>query len=363
MPVKNLFDEPFDDGTIFKLKIVKDYFKSWLPVFISSSKPIWQNIQIFDLFAGMGKDQNDLSGSPLLILEELNKWKTTIDNNKINVGVVLNEYSKDSYEALKENVSKIVDGSTFSVQIYNDDFKQVFDSLYPSMIKSANFLFLDQNGIKQITEDVFNRVIQLKQTDFLFFISSSFIKRFSESENFQKYLKITKQDLEGKSYYHIHRIVLEYYRSLIPKGMTYFLAPFSIKKPTGIYGLIFGTNHIYGLEKFLEVCWKHDKLTGEANFDIDNEKIDLSKPSLFAEFNIPKKIQVFETVLTNKILLSELKTDFEVYTFALQEGFLPIHVNRILEQLKRNRKIDFSFKTTGSKVHKITSPSLIEIIK
>ena len=32
--------------------------------------------------------------------------------------------------------------------------------------------FLDQYGIKHITEDVFNKIINLKQTDFLFFISS-----------------------------------------------------------------------------------------------------------------------------------------------------------------------------------------------
>ena len=83
----------------------------------------------------------------------------------------------------------------------------------------------------------------------------------------------------------------------IPIGKEYFLAPFSIKKPSGIYGLIFGTNHTLGIEKFLRVCWKHDKLTGEANFDIDNEKINVNKPSLFSEFNISTKRQMFDESL------------------------------------------------------------------
>jgi three-Cys-motif partner protein len=122
------------------------------------------------------------------------------------------------------------------------------------MKQSVNFLFLDQNGIKQITESIFSKLIELKQTDFLFFISSSYIHRFAEVEEFNQYLKITRQDLFGKSYYHIHRIVLNYYRSLIKKNKNYFLAPFSIKKPSGVYGLNFGSNHTYGTEKFLSVC-------------------------------------------------------------------------------------------------------------
>lgn len=201
------------------------------------------------------------------------------------------------------------------------------------MNRTANFIFLDQNGIKQINENVFSKLISLKQTDFLFFISSSFIKRFSEVEDFNKYLRITKQALEGKSYYHIHRIVLEYYRSLLPEGKSYFLAPFSIKKPTGIYGLIFGTNHTFGIEKFLQVCWKHDKLRGEANFDIDNEKINVNMPALFSELNIPSKKQVFDSSLREKILSGKLKTNYDVYLFALNEGFLLKDANNILKKL------------------------------
>lgn len=361
MPSKSIFSEPFDDGTLFKLRIFSDYFKEWLPVFVSPKKPFWKNIQIYDLFAGMGKDNSGVLGSPLIILEELSKWKTSIKENSLNVQVIINEFLPKYYQALKENIDEYKKEKVFEIKDYNEDFNSVFERYYDSMKLSANFLFLDQNGIKQITETVFNKIIELKQTDFLFFISSSFIKRFSEVDSFQKYLKITKQDLEGKSYYHIHRIVLDYYRSLIPNGTKYFLAPFSIKKPAGIYGLIFGTNHIYGLEKFLKVCWKHDQLTGEANFDIDNEKIDILKPSLFEEYNIPKKIQLFENELEAKILNEALKTNYEVYCFSLEQGFLPKHSNKILMQLKNTRKIDYDFNLINSKIHKLINPSAIKI--
>jgi hypothetical protein len=229
------------------------------------------------------------------------------------------------------------------------------------MRQTANFLFLDQNGIKQITEDVFGKLISLKQTDFLFFISSSYIKRFGDVEEFQRYLKITKQDLDGQSYYHIHRAVLNYYRSKIPEWKKYFLAPFSIKKPSGIYGLIFGTNHTLGIEKFLNVCWKHDRLTGEANFDINNEKISRKQQSLFAEYNLPTKRQVFEHSLREKILKKELTTDKEVYLFTLNEGFLLKDANSVFRELNNEGSINIDFKLTTAGIHKMKTISEIKI--
>lgn len=361
MAAKDLFQKPFDDGTIDKLQIFEDYFKEWLPVFISRQEIIWHEIQIFDFFAGEGTDVNGTFGSPMRILSILNRNKELILKSGVKIKVVINEFDKEKYKSLEQNLNSVTDNSIYILKTSNSDFVQVFNEYFDSMKKTANFLFLDQNGIKQITEEIFSKLIALKQTDFLFFISSSYIKRFSEVEEFRKYLNITKQDLEGKSYYHIHRVVLEYYRSKIPSDKKYFLAPFSIKKPSGIYGLIFGTNHTLGIEKFLNVCWKHDKLTGEANFDIDNEKIDMNKPGLFAEYNIPTKKQIFDNSIKEKILKAELKTDKEVYLFTLSEGFLIKDSNVILRELSKAGKISFEFKPCSSDVHKIIKPSEIKI--
>lgn len=358
---RNLFRKPFDDGTIDKLEIFEDYFKEWLPVFIARQEIIWNEIQVFDLFAGEGKDVEGTFGSPMRILTILNKNRELILKSKVRVRVIFNEYDKEKYQLLLQNIESIIDRSICVVESNNEDFLIVFNKYSSSMRRTANFLFLDQNGIKQITEEVFAKLIDLKQTDFLFFISSSYIKRFCEVEEFKKYLKITKQDLVGKSYYHIHRVVLDYYRSKVPAMKEYFLAPFSVKKPSGIYGLIFGTNHTLGIEKFLHVCWKHDRLTGEANFDIDNEKINVNQPGLFAEFNIPKKKQIFDNSLKEKILIKSLRTDIDIYLFTLSEGFLLKDANKILKDLEKEGKIDIQFKLSNSDIHKIKEPSEIKI--
>lgn len=360
MAGKNLFRKPFDEGTIVKLKIFEDYFKEWLPVFIAKQNLFWKEIQIFDLFAGEGKDINGVYGSPMRLLKILNENRSLIQKNNIKINIIFNEFEKEKYKNLLPLLKEIAEEDLYKLITYNDDFSVVFDNYYNSMSQTANFLFLDQNGIKQITESIFGRLIKLKQTDFLFFISSSYLKRFAEVEEFQKYLKIKKEDLTEKSYYHIHRIVLNYYRSLIDENKNYYLAPFSIKKPAGVYGLIFGSNHTYGLEKFLTVCWKHDKLTGEANFDIDKEKIDLVRPSLFEQFNVPNKRQVFEQSLKEKILSQELKTNYDTYLYTLNEGFLLKDANVLLKDLKEKKKINYNFPLITSRVHKETV-SLIKI--
>jgi three-Cys-motif partner protein len=352
MAKKDLFKKPFDEGTIDKLEIFEDYFKEWLPVFLARPQPIWNEIQIFDLFGGEGKDITGILGSPLRILKILNHNEELIIKSGVKIRVIISEYDKEKYDLLVPGLESIVNRSLYELVYYNKDFALVFDLYYNSMKKTANFLFLDQSGIKQITENIFSKLIDLQITDFLFFISSSFIKRFGEVEEFKRYLKITKQELEDKSYYHIHRIVLNYYRSLIPSDKKYFLAPFSIRKTSGIYGLIFGSNHTYGMEKFLSVCWKHDALTGEANFDIDNEKINLASPALFPDMNVPSKRQLFEENLKNKILNNSLTNNISVYLQSLNEGFLLKDANAVLKDLRDNKKISYDFKLITSKLHK-----------
>ena len=143
-------------------------------------------------------------------------------------------------------------------------------------------------------------------------------------------------------YYNIHRSVVNYYRSLIPNNLEYYVVPFSIKKGSNIYGLIFGTHHLKGVYKFLLICWNQDPQRGEANFDIDKEKINPEKPSLFIEFNKPKKLLLYEKELQKKILNKELLTDKDVVIYSLINGFLPKHAKEIVSKLKKDNRINLS---------------------
>lgn len=341
---RDIHKKAFDEGTKAKLAIFNDYLKEWLPVFLARNEIIWNTINIFDFFAGPGSDSSNTSGSPLIILDELQPYFDKIITKKLNVNLYFNEYDTKKYEEL---ISKVLpddrDLHPYSITVESLDFKIAFEKYYPKMSdkNSANLLFLDQTGIKQINEDIFQKIINLKQTDFLFFISSSTIKRFSEHPAILKYFKLDQSEIEKTPYHKIHRLVLEYYRSLIPVGKNFHLAPFSLKKNAGIYGLIFGSSHLLGIEKFISTCWGIDKERGEANFDIDDDNLKQGQFDLFTgKVAKPKKVDFFEKDFETKILSGELQTDSDIYMFTLLNGFLPEHARNIIKKMIINRKIE-----------------------
>jgi three-Cys-motif partner protein len=356
MPAKNLFSKPFDDGTKTKLALFENYLLEWLPVFLSPNKIIWSTINVFDFFAGEGYDCSGTKGSPIIILDNIKKYEDFIRKNNLKVNVYLNEYDKSKYNTLVHHLNDYGSVDYINIQHYNEDFQVIFKKLYHliSVNKSANLVFLDQNGIKQITQDVFLRLISAATTDILFFISSSFFARFAEHESFAKHLAIKQTDVANNNYYNIHRTIFNYYKSLIPFTSQYYLASFSIKKNSNIYGLIFGSHHTLGIEKFLNQCWKLDKIRGEANFDIDNDNHTVNQFELFSNKILgPKKIEAFEKDLRGLIIKKTLKSNYQVYEYALTNGFLPKHANIVLRNLRTENIIKNDYNSLTANIHKI----------
>ena len=90
MAYKDLHDEPFDEGTIFKLELFEDYAQAWIPTFVMSSyKEIW----IFDFFAGTGYDLNNVPGSSIRILKQLTNQVGNIFQKEKKINVCFNEFN------------------------------------------------------------------------------------------------------------------------------------------------------------------------------------------------------------------------------------------------------------------------------
>lgn len=353
--VKNFF-EKFDESTLVKLELFENYFKEWLPVFISNAKKFnWKEIFIYDFFSGAGKDSEGKYGSPLIILSILIENLIEIEKNDLKVNILLNEYEEEIYKKLVDNSHGLLanrKSKNINLIIENKDFKELFDSLYPDMILTSNlprFMFLDQFGFKQITNDVFLKLISLQRNDFLFFISSFNVRRFAELPEFKNYLSIQRKDFDKVKPYHAHRIVFEFYKSLITNN--YIIAPFSLQKSSNIHGLIFGSNHTLGIEKFLKVAWDLNKNTGDANYNIDGEGFIDGKPSLFPEDNKIKKLNLLESQINDWIAQDmDLKT---IYIKTFEFGCLPKHTNEYLKSLILNKKIKISSKLFSFNIHKL----------
>jgi len=344
MPYIDHHKKPYDEGTLNKLDIFERYIEAWLPTFIMQSHI--KEINIVDFFSGLGYDSNGIAGSPIRTLEKINTFLGWLIQNRTKINLFLNEFDKKKFDVLKINCNNFLEKNKqlnefVEIHYSNQDFNQIYNEIIIKTKNKPNLYIIDQNGIKFTNKDNFNTLLNLDTTDFLFFISSSFFKRFSGEDEFNKHLDISEEDLQSNPYNFIHRIVLDKYRSLIPEGSKQQIFPFSIKKGANIYGIIFGSKHFVGVEKFLKIAWDTNKLNGEANFDIDND-FEKSQPSLFPEMKQLTKIEGFEHQLEDFLKKNKIVTNEQLYYFTYKNGHIVEHTNNHLRKLRNKKIIDFT---------------------
>ena len=215
MPVKDLHSAKFDEGTLVKLELFQDYLEEWLPVFIHSQHR--SPINIIDFFAGSGTDSEGTAGSPILIFDTIEKHINTIIDKNLCINVILNDYDKTKFKRLKIAVNDRLEANqllkkAINVYFYNEDFGKLFFELSPSLKNESNLIFIDQNGIKHVCQNVLSTLDSFPRSDFLFFISSSYFCRF----DFKKYFPDLRESIDLNKPANIHREISEYYRQKLP---------------------------------------------------------------------------------------------------------------------------------------------------
>jgi three-Cys-motif partner protein len=354
----DIHKEAFDEGTKAKLELLRLYIREWLPVFLIDKNFSYPQIEIYDFFAGEGQDNIETPGSPLIILDEISNYCSNLVQNKTKLNLLFNDFNKLKFQKLISskdvylqkcakdkrcnfyNEGNLPD-CPFKIKLINDDFNFLFNSLLPTFKSNPNvprFMFIDQYGIKQVTKEIFQDLIYLPKTDFLFFISSSYLKRFKELPEFKKYINDNNIDFSDSKPTQCHRVVYQYFKRMVNKE-SYFLGQFSIKKGNNVYGLIFGSNSHLGMNKFLKVAWKIDPHTGEANHDIDEDPIRTGQLSFNFDVgaNQIKKLFSYEQNLLE--FLAKPKQNIELYVYSLEQGISISKTIEILKRLENERKI------------------------
>lgn len=341
MSIKNLHEKPFDESTIAKLEIFEDYAQAWIPTFVMQGI---STICIFDFFAGTGYDKNGVPGSPIRILQKIKEQVIPIFQRKVKVKLYLNELDKNKFELLKQACADFLEendhvGRAIEIEYSSNDFEGLFPKLLPIIKNSPSLVYLDQNGIRFLSEKYLLELEKIRQTDFLYFASASYLWRFGESKEFQTHLDIDMIALKEEPYKFVHRSFISQLKKKLPAQTELKLYPFSLKKGANIYGIIFGASHSRAVDKFLSIAWKRNEINGEANFDIDDD--DLKKQqSLFGNQPLTK-IEAFQKNVREKILSKEITNNFDLYNYALEEGHLGKHAAEILQKMKKQKEITY----------------------
>lgn len=338
--------KPYDEGTLVKLEIFERYVETWLATFIM--QPYVKEVNIVDFFAGLGYDKIMQKGSPIRILDKIDIFFGYLQQYETKINLYLNEFEENKYNDLQNNCNEYLSINSrlqkfVEIHYSNKDFNEIYFEILNKTKNAPNLYIIDQNGIKFTNQENFDTLLKTEKTDFLFFISSSFFKRFNTIDEFNRHLEITEEELNKNPYNFIHRIVLEKYRSLIPDNSTMQIFPFSIRKGANIYGIIFGSKHILGVEKFLKIAWNKNKINGEANFDIDKDIVK-AQPTLFPQFKQLTKIEKFENNLEEFIESKKTVTNIDLYYFTYISGHIAEHTNKWL-RANKNKKVSYSGHT------------------
>jgi three-Cys-motif partner protein len=339
-------DKSFDESTKVKLAVFQGYIRAWLPVFLTSSKGVKvKSVNIFDFFSGPGEDSDGNPGSPLIIQDEIHNYCKINSNlrNDVPVNLIFNDIKKENIEKLKIALDmNMCEKSCCNYSFFSEDFTKLVQEWLPEMKKynNANLVIMDQFGLKSVTPTIIKELLTCGKTDILFFISSSYIRRFIQEDVIkEKFNDIDPSQIKNIEYKTIHEYICEYYKNKLSEGYA-FLAPFSIKKKANIYGIIFASKNLLGLEKFLEVCWKIDGKTGQANYSIENEYMwhEAGQGDLFEDDTRFTKIKDFEIKTIDYIRTSH-PNNKQMYKFCLESGFSIPKANEILRKIQTDEVI------------------------
>ncbi len=366
MTSRDLHKAPFDEGTIAKLEIFEDYAEAWIPTFVMSG---FKRIAIFDFFAGQGYDISNVPGSPIRILQKIKAHMDNIKNRTIKIDVYLNEYDKNKSDLLHKACEDFLSSSpevrdVVELHFSDEDFKIAFQRLVPRIGNIPSLVYLDQNGIKAIASEYIQELEKRSQTDFLYFVSTSYLWRFAGTDEFKMHFDFDLSEAKKDPYRFIHRNLLNQIKNKLPTDTKLMLYPFTIKKGANIYGIIFGATHPRAADKFLGIAWKKNYTNGEANFDID-EDLRKSQGRLWGQPMLTK-MENFEKNVRERILNGLITNNAEAIAFAYSQGHLGKHVAKVIREMKKEGMISYdntSPLVTYENVYKIGKIIKYSIIK
>lgn len=324
-------NQPFDEATRTKLDIFEMYTKEWIPVWVAPPQPMISTLHVYDFMAGPGTDSAGTPGSPLRLLEQLRQSRACAGWRKVAVHLHLFDAKRKNIDKLKLKLAD-EDRTGIQTEVETRRFEEAFPQCVPTLLNpgAAKLVFIDQFGVSAVSDDVFSTLVRSPKCDFVFFISSQALHRFRDHPSIRQ--KISRPN----DPHHVHVAVAQYYKERLPTGVDYYLGRFSLKKTGGnIHGLIFGSGHPLGMQKFLKVAWTADKEGGEANFDIDRDR-----NSLFGS----TKLNAFEEDLEQRILGGSMRTERDIVRLCFEYGVREQHAWPVLKKLKGAGQLSCDFR-------------------
>ncbi len=352
--------QPDYDPTNIQSKKKLDVYIGYLRIYLNILlRAFPKEIHIYDMLAGRGKyGESKSPGSAIQARDVIEKLLSELSNKKVYLH--LNEYDIEIYNELCINIG---DPKPDWVDCTNEDVNHAIQlCLDKDSDNNHEIFYLDPFGYTQIEKASIDKIMGRRHAECLLFVPVSNIARFykrgqpvkEQIEGVARFLEeyeIDTQEIDAQ------KIEWDDWRRFIKDK----LAEIYSKQYVGMatlqtdsannYALYFIGNHIYGLDKFVEVVSKIEK----------DEDVQLT---LFSEAD-----EKFESDLCE--YLSESRTNIDLYIWGLEQGWSPSRTNKVLARLDKVGNLDVSSTINRKrgifylsyKYHRMISPVLSVKIK
>jgi len=178
---KYLWDVTYRPHTRAKLGMLRDIFNIWLTIWNGRRQQQWVDKEwyIIDLFAGRGwytNKEKEVSGSPLIFLEEILSKERKLKNNEVKIKLFFFEKTKKIFNELKERVDNFLKAhpeikDNIELKFYYADCNKKTEEIIEEIINNSQnplFLFVDPYGIN-IHKETIKKYLTLNNPIDIFF--------------------------------------------------------------------------------------------------------------------------------------------------------------------------------------------------
>ncbi|MGR3177975.1 MAG: three-Cys-motif partner protein TcmP [Candidatus Anammoxibacter sp.] len=346
-------DKEFDVKTVMlkhsKAKV--DLYTNYLSVYLNilSRARFLDKIHIYDLMCGEGIYLDNSKGSPIVALEKIKDHYFSNNKTCPNLEIWFNDRDKSEIEKhkykidrVKEYCSKIFTPPNVNIKYTKKDYSKIYNEVLNGInaLKDERLLlFIDLYGYKEIKPEHLKNFLKGGKTELILFLPTSPMYRFankslSEDEfpggcHLKEFLlSLFKQETE--SYNSIEEFInqLKVSFRLYLKEQKIFVDTFTIERDRqNVYCLFFFTPHIKGFEAMLDTKWKIDEQQGKG-FKLSAKQLLFSEVQIT---NYPEKLEQY-------ILQTNFRTNGEIYSFGLDNGFLPKHTGEVFKEWQKSKE-------------------------
>ncbi|MBC3787328.1 three-Cys-motif partner protein TcmP [Spirosoma utsteinense] len=288
--------------SLIKADIVSKYIISWAKIIIKSNLHFKKDSRAYvvDLFSGAGKYDNGEKSTPVKLIEAA----LEIPYLKENVVFRFNDESLEMIKRLEKNIKDIPNCDNFSHPIKCTNFDAESEEVFSWFVKNAKTLkipmcvFIDPFGYKQISRNLLKTIIQVPQSDIIFFFNYKRINAALGNEQFESNMdKIfgdlrvqnIKREMETAKPIQRSEIIIRHLNESLNEIGAKYVVPYVVvpEDDDQISHYIVGvTKHTRGYELFKKIMKQHSKigLSAKSKFGHDLASLQRDKQqTLFEE--------------------------------------------------------------------------------